>query len=197
MENKKKLADLRKDKKGVFGLSAIQTFFVMLLGIALIAFVIVIIMGTLSNSTILSNPVGTTINETQTSQALNSTRNLTVNQAGLIGFSLSSVQNIYNSSGFLLPAANYTTFPTGVIQAVGTTNFNSTVVNASYTYTYYSTAEIQSNSILGNTSTGVSSFFSNINPVYAILAVLVIILVLVVLVRVVQAPNSGQGNMQL
>ena len=104
----------KKKSKGVFGLSAIQTFFVMLLGIALLAFVIVVIMGTLQSSTILTT---------------------------------------------------------------GTLAYN------------------QTQNILGNVSTGVTSFFSAINPVYAILAVLVIILVLVVLVRVVQAPGTGQPQL--
>lgn len=59
-----------------------------------------------------------------------------------------------------------------------------------------SLAANQTNAILGNVSTGVTGFFSAINPVYAILAVLVIILVLVVLVRVVQAP-AGSSAPQL
>jgi hypothetical protein len=54
----------------------------------------------------------------------------------------------------------------------------------------------QTQLILGNTSTGITSFFGAINPVYAILAVMVIILVLVVLVKVVQSP-SGSSNVQL
>jgi uncharacterized protein involved in cysteine biosynthesis len=58
------------------------------------------------------------------------------------------------------------------------------------------TALAQSNNILGNVSNGVTSFFTSINPVYAILAVLVIILILVVLVRVVSGGTSG-GNPQL
>lgn len=102
--------------KAVFGLTAVQQFFAVILGIALLAYVIVIIMGTLSNATIV--PAGTL-------------------------------------------AAN------------------------------------QTNAILANVSTGITGFFSAINPVYAILAILVIILVLVVLVRVVQAPASGSGTPSL
>lgn len=101
-----------KNKKGVFGLTAIQSFFAIILGIALLAYVIVIIMGTLSAAHIAG------------------TNTLADNQTGLI---------------------------------------------------------------LGNVSTGITSFFGAINPVYAILAVLVIILVLVVLVRVVQAPASSSS----
>ena len=104
---------LRKDKKGVFGLTAVQQFFAVILGIALLAYVIVIIMGTLQTANITTNAV----------------------------------------------AANNT------------------------------------NNILGNVSAGITSFFSAINPVYAILAILVIILVLVVLVRVVQAPAGSQPSL--
>ena len=106
---------MKMNKKGVFGLTAVQSFFSIILGIALLAYVIVIIMGTLSTSTIV--------------------------------------------------AAN-------------------------------SLAYNQTQTILSNVSTGITGFFSAINPVYAILAVLVIILVLVVLVRVVQAPGSS-GSPQL
>ena len=114
-KEKRKKKHVRMNSRGVFGLNAIQQFFVILLGVALLAYVIVVIMGTLQGSTILGN---TTLAYNQTS------------------------------------------------------------------------------AILGNVSGGVTSFFSAINPVYAILAVLVIILVLVVLVRVVQAPAGGQ-NVQL
>jgi hypothetical protein len=100
----------RLGKKGVFGLTAVQSFFAIILGIALLAYVIIVIMGTLQSATIL---------------------------------------------------------------------------------TAESLADNQTGYILGNVSSGITSFFSAINPVYAILAVLVIILVLVVLVRVVQSPGSS------
>lgn len=106
----KSFSKFMKEKSGVFGLNAVQSFFVIILGIALLAYVIVIIMGTLQTANIV--PAG-------------------------------------------------------------------------------SVASNQTNSILINTSAGVSSFFGAINPVYAILAVLVIILVLIVLVRVVSAPAGG------
>ena len=44
------MKSLKKNKKGVFGLTAIQSFFAIILGIALLAYVIVIIMGTLSQA---------------------------------------------------------------------------------------------------------------------------------------------------
>ena len=112
------------NKGGVFGLSSVQQFFAIILGVALLAYVIIIIMGTLSNTSIVP-------------------------------------QYNYNSSG-----------------AAVSNN------------TFY----VQTQSILVNTSTGITSFFGAINPVYAILAVLVIILVLVVLVRVVTGSESGRTS---
>lgn len=49
-----KLSKLIKDKKGVFGLTSVQEFFVIILGIALLAYVIVIIMGTLSTANVVT-----------------------------------------------------------------------------------------------------------------------------------------------
>jgi len=102
----------KMNKKGVFGLTSVQQFFAIILGIALLAYVIVVIMGTLASSNILA--------------------------AGSL-------------------PANQTT------------------------------------AILTNVSGGIVSFFTSINPVYAILAILVIILVLVVLVRVVTGGAEGGG----
>jgi len=115
MKMKELMSKFRKDEKGVFGLTAVEAFFVSILGIALLAYVIVIVMGTLADADIVE-------------------------------------------SG--------------------------------------STADNQTQFILGNVSEGVTGFFSSINPVYAILAVLVIILILVVLVRVVKTP-AGSAAPQL
>jgi hypothetical protein len=115
MDYTKLMSKFKMNRKGVFGLSAIQSFFVAILGIGLLAYVIVIIMGSLQSANIVT-------------------------------------------SGSL--------------------------------------ASNQTNYILTNVSSGVTGFFSSINPVYAILAVLVIILVLVVLVRVVQSP-AGNSSVQL
>jgi len=55
MDYKKLLSKFKKDEKGVFGLTAVQQFFVIILGIALLAYVIVIIMGTLQDADILTD----------------------------------------------------------------------------------------------------------------------------------------------
>ncbi len=55
MDMKKAMAKLGLDKRGVFGLTAVQSFFGIILGIALLAYVIVIIMGTLSEADIVTS----------------------------------------------------------------------------------------------------------------------------------------------
>ena len=45
----------KKDKRGVFGLNAVQQFFATILGIGLLAYVIVIIMGTLQGASIVES----------------------------------------------------------------------------------------------------------------------------------------------
>ena len=54
MDYKSLLGKLKSDKKGVFGLNAVQTFFAMILSIALLAYIIVVIMGTLQGASILT-----------------------------------------------------------------------------------------------------------------------------------------------
>ena len=189
----KSLNKFRKDKSGVFGLTSVQLFFGTIMAVALLAYVIVIIMGTLSTGNIIPQTSSTYVNESVTS----------VTQAGknLAAASFSnptcSITGIVNSSnGATINAGNYTATNCRVA-ASPTSTFNNTDWKVTYSATYDSNSQMQLVSILGNTSTGITSFFGAINPVYAILAVLVIILVLVVLVRVVQAPASSESRPQL
>jgi thiosulfate reductase cytochrome b subunit len=79
------MRNLLKEKKGVFGLNAVQSFFAIILGIALLAYVIVIIMGTLSTA----NIVGTnTLAYNQTQYILANVSN------GVTGF-FSSINPVY------------------------------------------------------------------------------------------------------
>jgi uncharacterized membrane protein len=187
----KTITELKKDKKGIFGLTSVQQFFVVILGIALLAYVIVIIMGTLQTSSILTYATETTINES--GQIGYGTTKL----AGTLvpGFGNPVIVKVYNVSEGLtavIPAGNYTVTLSGVVYNATSQNWNMTYIT--YSYNKYSTSQKQTSDILGNTSNGITGFFSNINPIYAILAVLVIILVLVVLVRVVSSGQGGVGG---
>jgi predicted neutral ceramidase superfamily lipid hydrolase len=184
---------LLKDKRGVFGLTAVQAFFAIILGVALLAYVIVIIMGTLQEATILSQLAGTEANETYTATmgyGINAT-GYTLTKASLAGFGSPVITEVINwTNGSAMPTSIVAVTSAGVINGSGSATLNNASI--SYTYTYNSVQQNQLGHILGNTSTGITGFFSSINPIYAILAILVIILVLVVLVRVVQAPRQQQ-----
>ncbi len=183
---------LMNDKRGVFGLTAVQSFFGIILGIALLAYVIVIIMGTLGEADILDPARGSVDNET--GFYMNGTT-YTVDQASVSGFGSFTVTQVFDSVlNVTLLSGNYTVGSAGTI-VNATADANSTNEHyVSYTYTYDSTAKNNLDYILTNTSTGVTGFFSSISPIYAILAILVIILVLTVLVRVVQGNRSSMGE---
>lgn len=184
---------LGKDKRAVFGLTAVQQFFAIILGIALLAYVIVVIMGTLAGNTILTQDSVAVFNEFPAH--INTTGSYTLagaSDAGATGFAITGIKNgTTNGLGFYnftVLTANATVSATGLV-----TNSSSLTwanVSLNYTYSRNSLQQNNLNGILQNTSSGITGFFSNISPVFSILAVLVIILVLVVLVRVVQAPSS-------
>ncbi len=176
---------ISKNKKGVFGLNAVQQFFVIILGIALLAFVIVIIMGTLSGTNIIPLDTGSA---TENNKAISAV-GYTLGQSGLTDFVGTIVTIVNATDGITILDGNYT-LTGGVLTNATVTTWSD--VNITYSFTNEALASGQLDDILGNTSTGITGFFSSITPVYSILAVLVIILVLVVLVRVVQTPSGGK-----
>lgn len=81
----KSIKSMLKDMKAIFGLNAVQSFFSVILGIALLAYVIVIIMGTLQTASIVTT--GSTA-ANQTTAILNNVSN------GITGF-FSSINPVY------------------------------------------------------------------------------------------------------
>jgi hypothetical protein len=199
-EKKEKCEKKKKGKKGVFGLTAIQSFFSIILGVALLAYVIIIIMGVLGGTTIIPQLYTAAVNESVLRVSINNTAGATLAASTLSGGSCGSITAIYNGTGAgYVPMAISNFSQTGcVIKNLTSLNaYTATSFLVSYPYSYNSLGQDNMVSILANTSTGITGFFSSINPVYAILAVLVIILVLVVLVRVVQNPGSSGTREQL
>jgi hypothetical protein len=145
-------------------------------------------MGTLSGSTILTSGTASVSSEV----GFANTTGYTLSTATISGFSNPTITALINrTSGASIAVGNATVSALGVVTNASTTVWNN--LSISYSYSYYTDSQNQLSAILGNTSTGITGFFSSINPVYSILAVLVIILVLVVLVRVVQAPNRRES----
>ena len=193
---KEQKASLLKDRRGVFGLTSVQQFFAIVLGLALLAYVIVVIMGTLANSSIVpsSSLSATVANE---SGWINSSGDR-LNQYTVLGFANPVIVAAINgSSGVIINPLNYSVSTDGLLKNSSVSPIKWDSVNVTYTYSYNTQTTNNANTILLNTSSGVSSFFGNVSPVYAILAILVIILVLVVLVRVVSGSTASQSTPQL
>lgn len=187
----------RLNKKGVFGLTSVQAFFAIILGVALLAYVIVVIMGTLSSSTLLpaASLSATVVNETGCD--INATSGCFISETvrNVRGFTNAVIYDVINTTSNLsVNSGNYTFTSAGFLN--GTKNSLAWKnVKLTYTHLYDSSTKNNAADILSNTSTGVTGFFTAINPVYAILAILVIILVLVVLVKVVTGGDMGSGRM--
>jgi len=184
----------KKNKKGVFGLTAVQTFFAVVLGLALLAYVIVIIMGTLGGTAIIPTISYSVVNE---SNAKATTAGITLACESRTRCGCSAITAVFNGTGGVAIAlANFTQVGCLVTNASTMAPWGTNLLY-SYPYAASSTSQNNLDSILLNTSTGITGFFSNITPVYAILAILVIILILVVLVRVVQGGSPTGSREQL
>ena len=94
----------------------------------------------------------------------------------------------------LVNSGNYSTNNCNITSITPTFNNTNWTCNYDYSYAVESPYKTRSNTVLGNTSTGITTFFGSVSPVYAILGILVVILILVILVQVIQpfqAPQIG------
>jgi hypothetical protein len=82
---KESMKKISMKKKGVFGLTSVQAFFAIILGVALLAYVIVVIMGTLNSSSILTSG---TLEKNQTT-------NILMNVSGGISSFFASINPVY------------------------------------------------------------------------------------------------------
>lgn len=178
-------SNYKLNKNGVFGLESVKAFFAILLGLALLAFVIVVLLGVLQTSNVLVDSSRTVVNETG---FINRTGYILSNST-IQGFNSPNIIIAINETGIVIASPNYTVSAAGNVTNASAASWAK--VNFTYSYSFSSASELSANNILGNTSNGVAGFFSSVNPVYPILAILVIILVLVVLVRVTTGNISG------
>ena len=75
----------KMNKKGVFGLTSVQSFFAIILGVALLAYVIVIIMGTLQSANVV----------TANSLAANQTNSILANVSNGVSSFFGSINPVY------------------------------------------------------------------------------------------------------
>ena len=86
-----------KNRKGIFGLDSVKAFFTVLLGLALLTFVIIVIMGTLEDSNVGGRE---TISGSLTNKSFN------LNITGFRVFELRNLNSPSMSSIFIINASN-------------------------------------------------------------------------------------------
>jgi hypothetical protein len=185
---------LKKRIRSILGLNTVKAFIVVLLSLAIIAIVTIIILGALSSSNALPQLNGNVINETtafinQTVDTLN-----VLNNASFSGVTNCAVTIAYNSSSNLIIAPGNYTVNSGACTWTNATAvvWNNTLV--SYTFSYNSVLDNQANSIGGNVSGGITSFFTNSSTFFALLGVVVIILIISLVVVVVNRFGGGESS---
>ena len=144
---------LFRGKKAVFGLNAVQAFFAIILGLAILAYVIVILMGILGNAMIIPHNTVTIYNELGYINQTVDTFNQKINSTYTNPTNCRVLNAINYSSGLVISSGNYTINYAGCLWT-NSTNVTWNNVTFNYTMEYDSNAQNQLNSITGNTSTG-------------------------------------------
>jgi len=103
--------------------------------------------------------------------------------------SLSNVRMYSESGGELILAGNYTL--TIVTFTSADAEYNSTGVNISATVTYDSAGQINTEGVIGNVTTGFSTFFGFSNTFFTIAAIVLLIFMLVGLLAIVMQIAKG------
>ncbi len=186
-----------KQRQGVLGLDTAKQVMVTFLVLAVIGVAIILSLTALQSateSTIDSESKGVTIiNETG---AYVNTTGYTLSGYNSSWSSIDATEVWANVSGgfpYLIPSANYTLSNAGVLTnatvIVNATEYDDT--NVSYTYVYvYSLGRV--NSIVGNVTGGIVTFFASTGTIFSILIVIVIILAISIIIWAVG--RFGQPN---
>lgn len=99
----------------------------------------------------------------------------------------------HNTSGAVIPSANYTVNGTGFV--TNATVSTVTSANYSYSYTQKSTEEITSTSLSGNLSSGINNISAKIPTIFSV-AIIVLILTIISIVFVVwKRSGLSAGNL--
>ncbi len=176
-------------------LKGAEAIFLALLTIGLLGLLFLIIYGNLSNNLGWTDSSSAFSNET-----INLTNTNGVTPTGAsgrpigAGISTSSVVMTNASSGLVVSSANYTL--TGVLfNATVLSEFVSENVNVSYSVSYDSTSELNTENVISNLTTGATQFFTFSNVWFILTAITILIaIVLSVIVLVKKSSSGGAGN---
>ena len=173
-----------KNKKGIMGFDTAKAVIVALLILGVFAIVFMLTMNTMDTALNLSPSSGSVVNE---SGYINES-GYTLVKSTLDGFILSTVSAINGSDNTTITSGNWT-ITNGVV-----TNATETVYDdAKITYTYIYDSDNQNNvdSIVGNSSSGLTTFFSYMPTIFTLLGVVMIILVIAIVIVAVTRFQPG------
>jgi len=175
-------------------LKGAELVFIALLTIGLIGLLFLIIYGNLSGNLGFARSTATYTNET--GAWLNATPYTITGEAlpGYISFSVTGMWNASEGIGTVIPAANYT-LDTDAGTIVNASVIIYADVNLSYTVTYKAITERNTEAVIGNLTTGATSFFTFSNVWFILTAITILIgIVLGVIGLVRKAGTSGMAG---
>jgi hypothetical protein len=173
------------NKKGQVGLDTAKAVMLTILIVGVIAFVAILALSNLGNTNAArtSSGVITVVNETLTT-VTETGENLVIATRPDVICTLGIIVNQSNTA--VIPAANFTQANCNLAHLGGGQAFNNTNWNVSYTYTYNTFGDVES-----NITTGTASFFNNSNTWFALLSVVVIILIISIVIFAVNRFGGG------
>jgi len=165
--------------------------FTAILVLGLVGLLFLIVFGNLSGNLGFADTSNTTTNE---SLAWVNDTTYTIDAAAITGFTGWTLITAVNTSitPQIIGVANFTVDETAgtIVGAVGrTANYSS--VNLTYTATFTSTGERNTNEVIGNLTEGNVTFFSFSNVWFTLLAVVLLIIIVMSVIQVVTRKGSS------
>ena len=182
---------LQIKKKGVMGLDTAKAFVIGLLTLVLVGVLSMIVLVQLGNTSLITADTNAGVITNETGAYINAT-DYTLALAGATSFASPVITAAFNSTdNSSIGTGNITVSDAGVITNATVTNWAD--VSISYTYTYETTSNTQA--VISNGTSGLSSFFSNVTVWLSLLGVVIIILIIAAVVAVVNRfGNTASGN---
>ncbi len=187
-----------KSKKAILGLNTTTQFIVTLLVLSVTAFAVIIALSVLGDTDValiqVINPVTFTDETTLPMNATNPYQLTgTANLANCVA-SFATVLN--NSDDAVINSGNYTTSGCTITAIADPGTFNNTQWKITGDYVFDSNEQI--NTITGNVSVGISTFFGNATTWFSLLAIVVILLIIAIVIVTVRrfevAGSPGIGG---
>ncbi len=151
------------------------TIIFLLLGILFGALIMTFIFGNMGNIDILEDSIGTVSNE---SGAYVNSTGYTLAQSSVRGFSNPSITGAINAtSGVVISLGNISVSSNGIVTNASTYQWDN--VNISYTYNYYSDAEINSRDVNNQSLNALAQYSNQSDTQFLVVAISITLLILI------------------